>query len=358
MLVILAVLMASKSKPLPLKEAFQWNVSLVEVPPEPSIDSTVQAVRPPAKVPQPEIWPMKPATARTPEVAPDVHNARRNAVHQQPPSSEAPNVLERTPVQETEKPVSVQEQQKVVAQTLPSNREVAPVQEPQRLEQISDPIGQPTPLVEVPSLGAQASTALHAEAPVQAKEIPPSVGEEFTHPAVTSPQAQRIAPAVEARVEPEPAQTATVLSEPVALAEPMQAHAPLPTPMAMLPREATAPRMTTQPDQPLTKAVQPTSAARADYGWLIDSIGKRLAELKRYPAAARLNGWEGKVVLRAVINADGNLTEVNVKKSSGYKELDAAAMEVLRQACPLSMRQALGRPDIVVNIPVVYALAQ
>ena len=59
-----------------------------------------------------------------------------------------------------------------------------------------------------------------------------------------------------------------------------------------------------------------------------------------------------------MISADGNLTEVKVKKSSGYEELDAAAMEVLRQACPLSMRQALGRPDIVLNIPVVYALAQ
>ena len=64
------------------------------------------------------------------------------------------------------------------------------------------------------------------------------------------------------------------------------------------------------------------------------------------------------MVLRAVITADGNLADVKVQKSSGHEALDEAAMESMREACPLHMRHDLGRPEIVVNIPVLYALAR
>jgi protein TonB len=87
---------------------------------------------------------------------------------------------------------------------------------------------------------------------------------------------------------------------------------------------------------------------------LIESIAARLAEVKKYPATARVHGSEGKVILRAVIRSDGQLEDVKVQKSSGYEELDRAALDALREACPIPMRYELGRPDIVV--PVVYAL--
>lgn len=99
-------------------------------------------------------------------------------------------------------------------------------------------------------------------------------------------------------------------------------------------------------------------AGRADYGWLIESVSKRLAELKRYPAMARSNGLEGKVLLRAVIRADGQLAEVVVQKSSGHEELDTAAMETIREASPLHLRHELGRTQIAITVPLVYSLAR
>lgn len=97
--------------------------------------------------------------------------------------------------------------------------------------------------------------------------------------------------------------------------------------------------------------------AKADNRWLAESLWRRVAELKRYPSTSRMNGEEGKVILKAVIRSDGQLATVSVQKSSGYSALDEAAMEAVRLACPIHMRQAIGKPQIVVSLPIVYRLA-
>ena len=106
----------------------------------------------------------------------------------------------------------------------------------------------------------------------------------------------------------------------------------------------------------VTMATHPTPAVKVDHGWLAESLRRRLAEIKRYPSAARLNNWEGKVVLRAVIRADGHLSEVKVHRSSGYEALDNAALEAIRMVCPLHMHQPLGTPEVAVYVPMVYSL--
>jgi protein TonB len=103
-------------------------------------------------------------------------------------------------------------------------------------------------------------------------------------------------------------------------------------------------------------ATSPIPAAKVDHGWLAESLRRRLAEIKRYPSSARLNGQEGKVVLRAVIRADGHLSEVKVHRSSGHEALDNAAVEAIRLACPLHMHQPLGAPEVAVYVPMVYSL--
>ncbi|MEK7237756.1 MAG: energy transducer TonB, partial [Nitrospirota bacterium] len=75
-----------------------------------------------------------------------------------------------------------------------------------------------------------------------------------------------------------------------------------------------------------------------------------------YPSAARLNGWEGKVVLRAVIRSDGHLSEVKVHRSSGYESLDNAAMEAIRLVCPLHLTNSIGAAEVAVYVPIVYSL--
>lgn len=86
-------------------------------------------------------------------------------------------------------------------------------------------------------------------------------------------------------------------------------------------------------------------------------LWRRVSELKRYPASARLNGWEGRVVVQAVIQMDGHLTNVSVLQSSGYEVLDEAAMDAIRLACPLPLKHKLfGRAAVVVQVPISYKL--
>ncbi len=106
-------------------------------------------------------------------------------------------------------------------------------------------------------------------------------------------------------------------------------------------------------------AISPTPSnapAKRDYGWLSEAILRRVEELKRYPASARVDRAEGKVVVRAVINEDGNLGEVEVFQSSGYSTLDKAAVETLRQAAPFHLSHPLGQPRMTIKIPMSYRL--
>ena len=146
-------------------------------------------------------------------------------------------------------------------------------------------------------------------------------------------------------VEAQAAETSVVTHNPDASAPPLVSAAPNNTePVA---RESA----------PQTAVVtSPVPAAKVDHGWLAESLRRRLAEIKRYPSSARLNGQEGKVVLRAVIRADGHLSEVKVHRSSGHEALDNAAVEAIRLACPLHMQQPLGTTDVAVYVPMVYSL--
>ena len=85
--------------------------------------------------------------------------------------------------------------------------------------------------------------------------------------------------------------------------------------------------------------VRPSVPAKRDYGWLSEAILRRVEELKRYPASARVDRAEGKVVVKAIITEDGSLGEVEVFQSSGYPTLDKAAVETMRQAAPFHLPQ-------------------
>ena len=49
----------------------------------------------------------------------------------------------------------------------------------------------------------------------------------------------------------------------------------------------------------------------------------------QYPDQARNNGWTGTVLLRLWVDATGQVTKVNVERSSGYAVLDASAVSAV-----------------------------
>lgn len=71
--------------------------------------------------------------------------------------------------------------------------------------------------------------------------------------------------------------------------------------------------------------------ALEDYRALLYS---RIAKNKEYPAIARRLGHEGKVVVLFTLSRDGSLAFAQVDQSSGFSELDEAALSAVRKASP------------------------
>ena len=129
---------------------------------------------------------------------------------------------------------------------------------------------------------------------------------------------------------------------------------PSSAPAAIL--EETAHSVQTPAQMAAISTVPSAAPTKRDYGWLSEAILRRVEELKRYPASARVDRAEGKVVVKAVINDDGNLGEVEVFQSSGYPTLDKAAVETMRQAAPFHLPHPLGQPRMTIKIPMSYRL--
>ena len=72
-------------------------------------------------------------------------------------------------------------------------------------------------------------------------------------------------------------------------------------------------------------------AIRARYEQL---VSKWLEKHKQYPAAAKMLGQQGQPVLRIRMDRAGNVKFSSVDKSSGYRLIDDAAMEMVKRANP------------------------
>ncbi len=149
--------------------------------------------------------------------------------------------------------------------------------------------------------------------------------------------------------------------EPITAPAPAQsrvsaAHEPTSQVLPATPNEMIA----STPAEPATSSAPPplehSGPARQDFGWLMETILETIEPLKRYPPNARLERAEGKVIVKMVIHDDGQLSDIQIVKSSGYSSLDQAAMDVLRLAGPIALPRPLGKPTLTVRIPMNYAM--
>ena len=63
----------------------------------------------------------------------------------------------------------------------------------------------------------------------------------------------------------------------------------------------------------------------------ITNIGIRHSVPPVYPRVAKEEGWEGVVLLRVLVHTNGMPGEITIRKSSGHKTLDEAAIEAIQQ---------------------------
>ena len=129
---------------------------------------------------------------------------------------------------------------------------------------------------------------------------------------------------------------------------------PAPTPVpAPAPPVAAVKPPPVAPAVPAVPAVPDTASLIAQYrAALLAEAGRH----KRYPLVALDNGWEGEVVVRMAIAADGSAA-LEVKSSSGHAALDRQALEMFRKArAEVTVPAALRGKQFSVERRAVYNL--
>ena len=152
--------------------------------------------------------------------------------------------------------------------------------------------------------------------------------------AMTDPSAEPLSPAAPA--QPPDVSVAASPTEPttqsIAIAEaalrlPRRVVRPLPDPM----RPMAAARPTVVAVSAETPEPPPAVASAAPAGVTREPALLALAP-PNYPMLSRRLGEEGEVVLSAIIDASGTVTDIRVIRSPGHARLEAAALAALRSA--------------------------
>lgn len=105
------------------------------------------------------------------------------------------------------------------------------------------------------------------------------------------------------------------------------------------------------------RAVQARPEAQADFGWLGQEIWSSVDQRKRYPAEAKRNHWQGRVILRLTIEQQGaavHLLDLSLEKSSGHSVLDRHTLEMVRNAFPLKVKHEMAKSKIQLDVPFSY----
>lgn len=92
------------------------------------------------------------------------------------------------------------------------------------------------------------------------------------------------------------------------------------------------------------------------YGWLADALRDKIEQVKRYPHLAKINRWQGRVVVQMKVREDGHLVNLEIQESSGYEILDEAALVTLQDASPLVLAHRLDQAHVLISLPINYQL--
>ena len=198
--------------------------------------------------------------------------------------------------------------------------------------------------------------------PPPAQDIKPAPQSPLVPPLPEALEAPGVQPATEppptpaahapAEIQQQPAPTAPTAKDP----EPTtQLSSPMPT--VQQSSEQTSPPASTAALAPALSTI-PAPVRKADYGWLAGILLPRIEALKEYPVDARLKHIEGRVVVRIVIQEDGQIVSATIAKSSGHEILDQAALETIRRASPLTLSQPLEKASVTMQIPLSFNLAK
>jgi len=90
---------------------------------------------------------------------------------------------------------------------------------------------------------------------------------------------------------------------------------------------------------------------------MLGTILRSFQEHFVYPPFAQKQGWEGEVLVVLQLSAEGEISDIRVVRSSGYRILDDDALLILRKIGSIPDARAwLGGRNYRARIPVIYRL--
>jgi protein TonB len=95
---------------------------------------------------------------------------------------------------------------------------------------------------------------------------------------------------------------------------------------------------------------------RGDLGSYLGNARMKIEKAKRYPREARRRGREGKVILSFQINRKGEVAQIRLVQTSGYRELDDEGIATIRRASPFLPPPLTDQDKLEVEIPLVFKL--
>ncbi len=274
----------------------------------------------------------------------------------------------------------------VAVQTTASQEDVKKIEEPiEDIEEELEPepieeaeVVKPEPIIELepieePETVVEPDPIIEPEVIEETEIIEPEVIEEteIIEPEIVEPEpieVKQVSP-IEVK-QPDP--------KPKAVEKPKAVKPP--EPIKEKPMVKVAPKMVTVPKATPTPKAKPTSVAspsvanqkattgtansasnggnlgaKASYLTQLASI---LARNKKYPRASRRRSEEGVVTLTFVVHKDGKVTGVSITKSSGYKRLDKAVLDMIKRSTPLPVfSKDMVEDEIRINLPVSFKLS-
>jgi protein TonB len=144
---------------------------------------------------------------------------------------------------------------------------------------------------------------------------------------------------------------------PLVPVQPKIARTPTPPPPVITTAAETAtPNFAVAPQPPAPKADAapvavslPVTGARFDASYLNNPK-------PTYPVFSRRNGEEGKVMLRVRVGANGSALDVEIRQSSGFARLDAAAREAVLKWRFVPATRGDEAIESWVGVPIVFSL--
>lgn len=299
--------------PPPPPPAFKWDVAVVQSPPpaaDPAPAPPVESQPPPT--PQPVTPPPPKQVVQPVKTQPVVQQVQR--VQEPQPVQEVQPIQESLPVQ-TAQPVQQVTTQQVETVTQAIRETVRPTTE------VAQAVVEQTAVVQEPTPVTQQYSA---------------------------PQAVTSTEPVTRQAEPI-TQVAAVVSD----AAPVESRQQVEQAIVQRPVETVHHRVVQQ------RTVRARPGERPDFGWLSQALWSSVDQRKRYPAEAKRNRWEGRVILRLTIEQRGaavHLLDLVLEESSGHSVLDRHTLEMVRNAFPLQVKHQLALAKMQLDLPFSYRM--